>query len=688
MNNKIIRGWKIIGEVGRGSLGVVYKAIKSDGSVCAIKHVSLPRSNDEIKLLINNGVINNYFEANKYFAGIIRREIETIRQFAGNQYIVNFCDIYQENRIDDNGIDFYIRMEYAEDITSYFKNRKVTVDDVIKIGIDICSALELCASINITHNDIKPNNIFKGKDGNYKLGDFSSITNIGGKELVKFGTFNYVSPEVYRKEKTSLSTDLYSLGLVMYKLLNGYLPFQNKDTDEKNAFNIRMSGMDLPKIKGIDEKLMAIISKACSFKDSDRYLDATEMKIELEELSKLNIYSQNSVDYIENDNDDTIGIYEINEMSNDGNINLVSKVKNVFFDKRRVKKLIIASVFVMFVLFLGVRFLLVRDCEDGYVNKNGMCVKGYYYCKSGYELNDDNKCQKTLESINAKLTYTCKKGYTLNGDVCVSQDVRQPQQIYKCVDGFTLNGKKCEREESADAVRTYVCPKDYVSAGDKCVTATNVAATKSGYTCDDSSYVLSGNICKKTTTKTIRASVSYGCDTGGILNGTVCTYSTNPSWYSWMPNCAQGTYNRLTKKCEYTKDANIVYKCSDGTSDGNGNCIISSITTKDAIVKYSCPSGYTSVGNQCAKVTDISASIKYICADGANLRGTKCYTTISTDAVSMLDCGEGYVASATGCYKDDFPSAVKKYTCSRVYTLNGDKCEKYEIVSSKVHYGD
>ena len=52
-------------------------------------------------------------------------------------------------------------------ITSYFKNKKVTVDDVIKIGIDICSALELCASINITHNDIKPNNIFIGKDNNF-----------------------------------------------------------------------------------------------------------------------------------------------------------------------------------------------------------------------------------------------------------------------------------------------------------------------------------------------------------------------------------------------------------------------------------------------------------------------------------------------------------------------------------------
>lgn len=688
MINKVIRGWTIENEIGEGSLGIVYKAVNNTGNVSAIKHISLPRDYKEVESLIKNGIIKNHFEADNYFASVIRKEIETMKKFSGNQFIVNFCDIYQENRLDGSGIDFYIRMEYAEDITVHFKNKKIDTNDVIKIGINICSALELCSSINISHNDIKPNNIFIGNDGNYKLGDFSAMTNIGDENIPKFGTFNYIAPEVYNGKNTTEATDLYSLGLVMYKLLNGDLPFESKDNDEKKAFNIRMTGKKLPIIKGVDKKLMDILIKACSFKSDDRYRSATEMKKALETLSFSP--SNKKIDFIVNEYEDTLGIYEINELSQiiDDKVSLFSKIRSIFGDRNKLGKLVVMSIFCGFMLFLGVNYVFSRDCDKGFVNRNGMCVKGHYYCDDGYTLNDDNKCQKTLESVDAKLTYICKNGYVLNGDVCVSQDVRQPQQVYKCVDGYTLNGKKCEREESTAAAKIYSCPSGYVSAGDKCVTVANVAATKSGYTCDDSSYVLSGTICKKTTTRTTKATVSYSCDSGGTLNGTVCKYSTSPSWYSWMPNCTQGTYNRLTNLCEYTKDAKIIYKCSQGTSDGKGNCIISSTTTKDAIVKYSCPSGYTSVGNQCAKATDISANIKYVCSNGAKLRGTKCYTTISTDAVSMLDCGEGYVFNATGCYRDDFPSAVKKYTCSRVYTLNGDKCEKYEIVSAKAHYDE
>lgn len=687
MNNKIIRGWKIIEEIGKGSLGTVYKAVKDDGSVCAIKHVGLPRSVEEVDSLILNGLIKDKTEANKYFANVIRKEIETVKKFAGNQYIINFCDIYQENRLDGSGIDFYIRMEYAEDITRYFKNRKISIDDVVKIGIDICSALELCSSINITHNDIKPSNVFIGADGNYKLGDFSAMTNIGSRDVAKFGTFNYLSPEVYTRKETSLSTDLYSLGLLMYKLLNGELPFKTKDNDEKLAFSIRMTGTEIPIIEDVDKDLMDILVKACSFNVNERYQNATEMKIALEKVLHSSSNKKN-VDFILDEFEDTIGIYEMNELleNNNSDFNLVSKIKNAFCNRRKFNKLIVTLVFSGIILFIISGCILGRNCSEGHVNKNGICVKGYYYCKDGYVLNKNNKCQKTLESIDAKVTYTCKKDYTLNGDVCVSNDIKTPDFVYQCADGFTLNGTKCEREESVDAAFIYTCPSGYVTAGDKCVTVSNIDATKSGYTCDDSSYTLSGSICKKNTTKITQANVSYNCNLGGTLNGTKCTYTSSATWHGWMPSCSQGTYSYLTKKCEYTLDANKVYNCSQGTSDENGNCVYTTTITKSAIAKYSCPSGYTAVGNQCAKATDKAAIKKYTCTDGAVLKGTKCYTTISTDAVGMYSCPDGYITSGMACYKNDFPSARKKFTCSRIYTLNNGKCEKYDIVSARVYY--
>ena len=487
----------------------------------------------------------------------------------------------------------------------------------------------------------------------------------------------------------SLDYGRYLAGLVMYKLLNGELPFVSKNNDENKAFNIRMSGKKLPRIKSLDKKLMVILSRACSFDRQDRYQSASEMRLALERLPYSVVKGEKNISFLENKNDDTIGIYEMEESSvlDIKNAFLLFNIKDIIYNRRMLRKIVGLLTSIVICLFLIVNFVLNRGCDDGYINKNGFCVKGYYYCDDEYTLNDDNKCQKTIESVAATVNYTCKSGYTLSGDICVSNDVKTPEFIYQCADGFTLNGKKCERVESADAVVTYTCPSGYIIAGDQCVTVTNVDATRSGYTCADSSYTLSGSTCKKTIREITKASISYSCDFGGTLNGTVCNYTSSPiNNYMWMPSCSQGTYNYMTRKCEYTSPANIVYKCSKGISDGNGSCIYTTTISEEAIAKYSCPSGYTAVGNQCAKTSGKAATPKYICTDDTVLKGSKCYTTISTDAVGMYACPSGYVASGASCYKNDFPSAIKKYMCSRVYTLNGDKCEKYEIVASKAHY--
>lgn len=692
MENRFWQDWKLGDKVGEGSFGVVYKARNKRGDIVAIKHISLPRSSKEVELLLKNKIITDKEQSNNYFAGVIRKEIEIMRKFNGNPYIIDYYDLIQENNGDK--IDFYIKMEYVEDIVKKFNDKAFDVNEVIKLGIDICSALELCHSIDVIHNDIKPQNIFIGQDGKYKLGDFN--ISIKDNEVLHniLATPNYVSPEVYKNEQITFSTDLYSLGLVMYKLLNGNLPFVNKFNDDKKAFEVRMSGKKVPKINDIDERIMKIISKACEFDSRNRYLNATEMKYDLEKIKSTLFVGEVKVEFAESTYDETLDIYEVDVVDGKDTdlavkTNFFDQLKNSFYDRRKIKKMATILAISCIVLISFGAYMLNRGCKDGYINRGGFCVKGYYYCASGYTLNSENKCQKTLESIDAKVTYSCKKGYTLSGEICVSTDIKEPKQVYKCADGFTLNGTKCEREESADALVTYTCPSGYVSVGDQCMTVASVDAVQDGYTCDDSSYTLSGTICKKTDTKVTLASKSYSCNSGGTLNGTICTYTTSPSTQiGWIPQCSQGKYNYMSRLCEYTADANVKYTCSTGTSDGKGNCITTTTLTKAAIAKYSCPDGYSSVGGKCAKTTGIKGTVKYICGDSAELRGKKCYTTISTDAVSAFDCGEGYIASATGCYKDDFPSAVKKYTCSRVYTLNGSKCEKYKIIDAKAYYSD
>ena len=689
---KEIKNWKIYEKIGEGGFSEVYRAVNNNGDVCAVKYISLPKNDEEIRFLFTEGYIRSEDDINIYYLHIIeniKKEIEIMKNLDNNDHIIKYYDFFQESKKEENGYDIYIFMEYATDILKYFSEKEVTITDVIKLGSDICKALEYCSSKNIIHNDIKPSNIFIDEKSNYKLGDFGIATS--NNNLNGFGTLDYISPEVYNGENPNTTSDIYSLGLVMYKLINGNLPFVSFDIDEKKAFDIRMSGKKIPNIDGISNEIMSILTKACSFNHNNRYDSANKMRKDLE---KIKIYSNTSkkINFSSDLASVTIGIYDNDAIKNNDikdsyfdlikNSSIAIKIRNFFAENFVLKIVMLFLIICLLFLLILKGYFSLKKCDSGYINKNGTCVKGYYYCENGYTLNDDNKCQKTIDSVDAKITYTCKDGYTVSGDICVSDDIRDSKFVYKCADGFKLKDTKCEKVESADAVVVYSCPKGYISSGNQCFTISNISAEVK-YSCPDSSYNLSGTNCIKNRPSIVAASIKYSCSSG-TLKGQTCEHTASPYYY-W---CAQGRYDYTDGLCHYTTFANKTYYCSQGTSDGKGNCVISSNTTIAATKKYICPSGYIAVNNQCAKTTGIAATSKYICTDDTVLKGTKCYATITTDAVGMYVCEEGFVASGTKCYKNSFPKAIKKYTCSKVYTLNGEKCEKYEFSPAKAHYDE
>lgn len=628
MINKIINDFKILNKINDGSFGTVYKAVRNDGFVCAVKHVFISSKNENINKLIKKKIVKTEEEAFKYLIDKINNEVEIMKKFNGNPYVVDCYGTYQENRLDGSGIDCFILMEFVEDIKTYYGKGLIDLDEVVKLGIDICSSLELCFSIGIIHNDIKPENMFVGNDGVYKLGDFGASFNVN--DVGNLATLNYVSPEVYKGKKASSNSDLYSLGLIMYQMVNGKLPFVTKNVLEKDAFEYRMSGRELPVIKGLNKKLMDIILKACAYNENDRYKDASEMKKDLESLSHINSKKIKVIFSSDQDYVDTVDINDEKLLDASKNINFDSMDVSSKFDIKSIIAFLVIAVIVLLLLFIS---SLNKECESGFINKGGKCVRGYYYCENGYSLNSDNRCQKTIESIDAKVSFECPSNYTLNGDVCVSNEVKEPTFVYKCADGFKLNGTKCERVESLDAILTYSCPGGYVVAGDQCVTISNIDAT-----------------------------LKYECSAGGTLNGTACDYRIEPDYeYGFVPKCSKGTYDYKERICKYTNDAKKVYEC---------------------------PSGYLVVGNQCSKQSNIAGTPKYTCPDGSSLKNGKCYKTVTTDATGMYECPNGYIASGVTCVEENLPAPTKKYSCSRVYTLNGDKCEKYEIIMSKEYYYD
>ena len=691
MKTIVFNDWEISDKISVGSFSTVYKAIGPNDCLSAIKYVSFPRDKKELDKIINMGLAKDYNGANNYFMRIVNNEVVIMKKFNGSPNIVNCFDASIDNKDDGSGFDYYIRMEYIEDIKSYYSKGLIDVDEVVKLGIDICSALELCLSINLTHCDIKPENIFVGNDGNYKLGDFSSAFFNNGGNNNYYGSLNYVAPEIYNGKGVSKNTDLYSLGLVMYQLLSGNLPFMSNCVDEKAAFNVRMSGKEIPLIRGVNKKLMDIIVKACSFDEKNRYNTPTDMKNDLKGLSHITSRKMKVVFSSNNIFEGTVDINDPNLLSASSNIKDNSRLR--FRDKYNIRAIIAGLILISLISVLGTTYALNRGCESGYVNKNGFCVAGYYYCEQGYSLNENNKCQKTIESKEAKVTYTCPSGYALNGDYCVSTDVKEPQFVYKCADGFKLKGTKCEKTESVDAVVTYSCPSDYVPVGSKCFTITNIDATLN-YVCADSTYTLSGTTCSKTITMTKNADLSYVCGSNEEYNENLnkCIYSVDANKAIWGRYYYCSNSNNLIElkdgKCYYGKSPSLSYKCTEGEYVGDGKCKYTTKDKKDAIEKYVCPSGYVSKGRQCVKDAEIAGTPKYTCTDSMTLKGKKCYATITSDAVGMYECPDGFIVSGLTCIQNDLPTPIKKYSCSKVYTLNGGMCEKYEIVNSKVYYLD
>ena len=284
--------WKIEGKpLGRGSYGTVYKAVRRDHNVesyAAIKVISIPADQSEVETFRSEGLDIN--ATRTYFQGVVNdfvSEIQLMESFKGVQNIVSVEDYKVVEKQDEIGWDIYIRMELLTPLNSYICDNPLSEAEVIKLGVDICSALELCAKRNVIHRDIKPENIFINQFGDFKLGDFGiarKLENVTGG-LSQKGTFNYMAPEVEKGMQYDASVDLYSLGLVLYRFTNkNRLPFLDTESQLLNpnermaAIRRRMSGEPLPPPCEASPALAQAILFACAYDPNCRFASAFAMK--------------------------------------------------------------------------------------------------------------------------------------------------------------------------------------------------------------------------------------------------------------------------------------------------------------------------------------------------------------------------------------------------------------------------
>lgn len=296
IGSTVFQNWTLKQLIGEGSYGKVYEIERESFGVyrAALKVITVPQNETELKNAYEEGMDDT--SVHNYFYSIVEDivwEFALMSKLKGITNVVSYEDhevIPHRNGI---GWDILIRMELLTPLLTYAYKHPFSRRDIIKLGIDMCRALELCQKYNIVHRDVKPENIFVSEAGDFKLGDFGIARTMEKtmSGLSKKGTYSYMAPEVYRGGEYGFGVDIYSLGIVMYRLLNNNrLPFLPPSPEpitysaREKALAKRMGGETPPMpVNGVG-RLGEIVLKACSFDPKERYTSPMQMRQELEAI--------------------------------------------------------------------------------------------------------------------------------------------------------------------------------------------------------------------------------------------------------------------------------------------------------------------------------------------------------------------------------------------------------------------
>lgn len=262
--------YEILEKIGNGGMATVYKA-----------RCHVLNRNVAVK------VLKEEFTTDAEF--VKRFNIEA--QSAASLSHPNIVSIYD---VGNEGDIYYIVMELVQGKTL----KEIITDEgilpwkwTVNIAIQIASALEVAHRHNIVHRDIKPHNIIITEDGTAKVTDFGIAKAVSNSTITSFGatigSVHYFSPEQARGGYTDAKSDLYSLGVVMYEMLTGKVPF-DADTPVSVALKHMQEVPVEPKTLNptIPDSVNKIIIKAMQKEPSLRYISATEMLTDLKESIK------------------------------------------------------------------------------------------------------------------------------------------------------------------------------------------------------------------------------------------------------------------------------------------------------------------------------------------------------------------------------------------------------------------
>jgi serine/threonine protein kinase/Tol biopolymer transport system component len=278
--------YEVVAPLGAGGMGEVWRA----------RDTRLDRS-VAIKLLPAE------FATNAQFRLRLEREAKTISQL-NHPHICTLYDVGHENGRD------YLVMEYleGETLADRIDRGPLPLEDVIRYGIEIASALERAHAAGIIHRDLKPGNVMLTKSGT-KLLDFGlAKTSVAGGALTGsvageapaatlhkpltqegtiLGTFQYMAPEQLEGQEADLRTDIFALGTILYEMATGRRAFQGKTRTSLIAAIVDRDPPPISSVQPLTPRAFERVVMTCLAKDpNDRWQSAHDVRLELEWLAE------------------------------------------------------------------------------------------------------------------------------------------------------------------------------------------------------------------------------------------------------------------------------------------------------------------------------------------------------------------------------------------------------------------
>jgi eukaryotic-like serine/threonine-protein kinase len=266
-----ISHYRILERLGGGGMGVVYKGwdLKLE-RYAAVKFLSPHRSGSE--------------DFKRRFA----REART----ASRLEHPNICTVFETDETDDGRLFIAMAFCEGESLKRKIERGPLPLPQALGVAAQVAAGLAAAHDKGVVHRDIKPGNVMVAEDGRVKIVDFGIARLADETRLTRtgdvMGTTAYISPEQFLSAETDHRTDLWSLGVVLYEMLTGRLPWVDGDEHELINAIVKRPARSLSTLRaGVPQELERVVTRALAKRPVDRYQRAAELQADLLAITEL-----------------------------------------------------------------------------------------------------------------------------------------------------------------------------------------------------------------------------------------------------------------------------------------------------------------------------------------------------------------------------------------------------------------